>query len=141
MQKSFLISTNSLLVCVTTILSGFSPSFAQNQAQGSKQQRRPSVTSFECRGFSPTIFKIALNKNKTYTIQSRTVSKKPTNISKNLVGGKYVSFRNGFRFKTGELKNQSILRQNNNIYLVRTSDEARAAEVAAADGAAFCQQL
>lgn len=141
MQKSFLISTTSLLVCATTILSSFSPSLAENQAQASKQQGRPAVTSFECRGFSPTIFKITLNKNKTYTIQSRTVSKKPTNISKNLVGGKYVSFRKGFRFKTGELKNQSILRQDNNIYLVRTSDEARAAEVAAADGAAFCQQL
>ncbi|BAZ11142.1 hypothetical protein NIES4071_29680 [Calothrix sp. NIES-4071] len=141
MQKSFLIPTTSLLVCVTTILSSFSPSFAQNPSQGTQGQRRPEVTSFECRGFSPTIFKITLNKNKTYTIQSRAVGKKPTNISKNLVGGKYVSFRKGFRFKTGELKNQSILRQDNNIYLVRTKDEARAAEVAAADGAAFCQQL
>jgi hypothetical protein len=141
MQKSFLISTTCLLACVATSLFNFSPSFAQNQAQGSKQQRRPAVTSFECRGFSPNIFKIVLNKNKTYTIQSRSVNTKPTDTPKTLTGGKYVFFRNGFRFKTGELKNQSILRQNNNIYLVRTSDEARVAEVAAADGAAFCQQL
>lgn len=141
MRKSFLVSTSCLLACVATSLGGFSPSLALNQAQGSKPQRRPAVTSFECRGFSPTILKIALNKNKTYTIQSRDVDTKPTNISRTLTGGRYVSFRNGFRFKTGELKNQSILRQNNNIYLVATSDEARAAEVAAADGAAFCQQL
>ena len=141
MQKPFLTSTTSLLVCAATILSLFSPSLAQNPAQGSKQQRRSNVTSFECRGFSPTLLTIVLKRNKTYTVQSRSVNTEPTNISKNLTGGRYVSFRNGVRFKTGELKNQSILRQNNNIYLVATSDEARAAEVAAADGAAFCQQL
>ncbi|OKH32189.1 hypothetical protein NIES2101_40965 [Calothrix sp. HK-06] len=139
MQKLFLIST-SLLVGITTTLFNFSPSLAQNQLQGSTLTRRPTVASYECRGFSPTIYKIVLNKNKTYSIQSRTGDKKSTNISKNLPGGKYVLFRNGARFKTGQLKNQSILRQGDNIYLVATSDEARAAEVAAADGALFCSQ-
>lgn len=135
MRKSFLIST-SLLVGMTTTLFNFSASLAQSQLKS-----RASVVSYECRGFSPIIFKIVLNKNKTYSVQSRSADKNSRNISKNFPGGKYVLFRDGARFKTGKLRNQSIIRQGDNIYLVATSDEARAAEVAAADGAAFCGQI
>lgn len=135
-QKSLLLSTTCLLVCVAASLSNLS--IALGQTENSRTSSSDTIAKFECRGFSRTIFNITLKKNKTYTVQLRPAQS--TNSPQTLTGARYVSFRNGFRFQTGKLKNQSIVRQQNNIYLVATKDEARAAEIAAADGAAFCTQ-
>ena len=138
MQKSLLLSTTCLLVCVAASLSNLSIALAQNPTQNSRTSGSDTIAKFECRGFSSTIVNITLKKNKTYTVQLRPAQS--TNSPETLAGARYVSFRNGFRFQTGKLKNQSIVRQQNNIYLVATKNEARAAEIAAADGASFCTQ-
>jgi hypothetical protein len=88
------------------------------------------VAKFDCRSRGPSIGEIALQANGKYTVAigHRTAQQI----------GKYTATLSGYRFSNGKLKGQSIVRQQGNIYLVSTKNAAKAAEVAAADGALFC---
>jgi hypothetical protein len=138
MKKSLFLSATYLLVSGAVSLFSLSSS-AQNPTPSSPSERHVnSLPVFECRSRG-TIFNIGLKTRTTYTVQSGQNG--TTNPLQTLPGGRYTAFRNGFRFKTGELKNQSIVRQRDSIYLVGTANEAKAAEMAAYDGALFCTQL
>ncbi len=90
---------------------------------------KSKTITFLCqtRGSSVTVL---LNQNLKYT--ANATASPPT-------GGKYVIAGPAYRFKTGGLKDSSIVRQNGGVYLVATIDEAKAAELAAVDRALFCQ--
>lgn len=85
---------------------------------------RDLIAKFECRSRGPSTGEISLRANGKYNIKQLT--------------GKYLSTPVGYRFINSSLRGQSIVRQQGNTYLVSTKDEARAAELAAADGALFC---
>lgn len=72
---------------------------------------------------------VMLKANQTYSATS-TVQK--------VVGGNYQTVGLAYRFKTGGLKGQSIIRQKGGIYLVTTKSETRAAELATFDAALSC---
>ena len=82
------------------------------------------VAQYECRSRGPSTGQIVLRANNKYDVKHKT--------------GKYQQSEFGYRFLTGPLKRQSIIRQMGNTYLVNTKNEARAAKLAAADGALFC---
>lgn len=82
------------------------------------------IAKFDCRSRGPSIGEISLQANGKYAVAKQT--------------GKYAPTPSGYRFSSGKLKGQSIVRQQGNIYLVSTKNAAKAAEVAAADGALFC---
>jgi hypothetical protein len=72
---------------------------------------------------------VTLKTNQTYSATS-TLHK--------VEGGNYKTVSRAYRFKTGGLKGQSIVRQKGGIYLVLTKSEARAAELATFDAALSC---
>lgn len=82
------------------------------------------VAKYECRSIGPSTGEIMLRANNKYDVNGKT--------------GRYQQSPVGYRFLTGPLKRQSIVRQKGNTYLVSTRDEARAAELAASDGASIC---
>jgi hypothetical protein len=82
------------------------------------------VAKYECRSIGPSTGEIMLRANNKYDVNGKT--------------GRYQQSPVGYRFLTGPLKRQSIVRQQGNTYLVSTRDEARAAELAASDGASIC---
>ncbi len=82
------------------------------------------VAKYECRSRGPSTGPIVLRANNKYDAKQKT--------------GRYRQSKVGYRFRTGPLQGQSIVRQQGNTYLVDTKNEARAAELAAADGAAIC---
>jgi hypothetical protein len=82
------------------------------------------IAKFDCRSRGSKIGEVSLLANGKYQLAKKT--------------GKYTLTHVGYRFSNGVLRGQSIVRQQSNIYLVSTKNEARAAEVAAADGALFC---
>jgi hypothetical protein len=84
---------------------------------------KESIAKYDCRSRA-SIGEIVLQANGKYTLAKQT--------------GKYAPTPSGYRFSSGKLKGQSIVRQQGNIYLVSTQNAAKAAEVAAADGALFC---
>lgn len=93
---------------------------------------RPSLSiTFNCLTRGSGI-KVALKSKKTYTATSKVSP---------LADGIYTTVGPAYRFKTGGLKGQSIVRQQGNYYLVETQSEAQAARLAAADGALFCTKL
>lgn len=101
------------------------PTGIRSQNQGIvAPQGKEIVARYECRSRGPSTGEIVLRANGKYNVKNRQ--------------GKYQPSRRGYRFLTGALKGQSIVRQEGNIYLVSTKDEARAAELAAADGALLC---
>jgi hypothetical protein len=85
---------------------------------------RSIVAQYECRSRGPSTGQIVLRANNKYDAKQQI--------------GRYQQSKVGYRFFTGPLKGQSIVRQQGNTYLVSTKSEARAAELAAADGALFC---
>jgi hypothetical protein len=85
---------------------------------------RSIVAQYECRSRGPSTGPIVLRANNKYDAKQKI--------------GRYQQSKVGYRFFTGPLKGQSIVRQQGNTYLVSTKSEARAAELAAADGALFC---
>ncbi len=82
------------------------------------------IAKFECRSRRPSIGEILLRANSKYQVKQQI--------------GRYLSTPVGYRFINGLLRGQSIVRQQGNIYLVNTKNEAKAAELAAADGALVC---
>jgi hypothetical protein len=92
---------------------------------------KPGTIVFECRvplvaNATPSVIRIETNKK--YSVAGATPS-----------GGNYLKAGNTtYRFRTGPLKRQSIVFQSENFILVETKSEARAAELAAADGAQYC---
>lgn len=72
---------------------------------------------------------LTIKANQTYSATS-TVQK--------VEGGNYQTVGLAYRFKTGGLKGQSIVKQKGGIYLVATKSEARAAELATFDAALSC---
>ncbi len=91
------------------------------------------VAKFDCRSRGPSIGEIALQADGKYTLAKQV---KHHTVAQQT--GKYSATPLGYRFTNGTLKGQSIVRQQGNTYLVSTKNEAKAAEVAAADGALFC---
>ncbi len=85
---------------------------------------RELVARFECRTRGSATGEISLQANGKYQAKQQT--------------GKYLTTPVGYQFTNGALRGQSIVRQAGNIYLVNTKQAARAAEIAAADGALFC---
>jgi hypothetical protein len=85
---------------------------------------RELVARFECRTRGSGTGEISLQANGKYQAKQQT--------------GKYLMTPVGYQFTNGALRGQSIVRQAGNIYLVSTKQAARAAEIAAADGALFC---
>ncbi len=55
-----------------------------------------------------------------------------------LPDGTYKIVGSAYRFTSGGLQDQSIVQQQGNLYLVATKAEAKAAELAASDGALVC---
>jgi hypothetical protein len=90
------------------------------------------IAKFDCRSRGPSIGEISLQANGKYTVASRVGHRTNQQM------GKYTATPSGYRFSNGKLKGQSIVRQQANIYLISTKNAAKAAEVAAADGALFC---
>jgi hypothetical protein len=92
---------------------------------------RPGTIVFECRvplvaNATPSV--ITIEPNKKYSVAGATPP-----------GGNYTKVGNTtYRFKSGPLKKQSIVFQSENFILVETKSEAKAAELAAADGAQYC---
>jgi hypothetical protein len=126
-------------VCTTTLLLTFATVMVANNRSSADPNPAPTpsptpgivapqgkdlIAKFECRSRGPSTGEILLRANGKYTVQQKK--------------GNYYPTRRGYRFITGSLKGQSIVRQKGNIYLVSTQNEARAAELAAADGALFC---
>jgi hypothetical protein len=91
------------------------------------------IAKYDCRSRGPSIGEIALQADRQYTVTKQVGHHKSAQKT-----GKYLVTSAGYRFSNGTLKGQSIVRQQGNIYLVSTKNEAKAAEVAAADGALFC---
>jgi hypothetical protein len=82
------------------------------------------VAQYECRSRGPSTGQIILRANNKYDVKQQT--------------GKYQQSQVGYRFLTGPLKGQSIVRKKGNTYLVSTRNEARADRLAAVDAALFC---
>ncbi len=91
------------------------------------------IAKFDCRSRGPSIGEIALQADGKYSVTKQVAHH--TVVQKT---GKYSATPAGYRFSNGTLKGQSIVRQQGNIYLVSTKNAAKAAEIAAADGALFC---
>jgi hypothetical protein len=115
-----------LLGCLLVISSSNSafagkaiPKIAAGQTINFKCQTRGSTANF------------VLKPNLKYSATSNIGA--PTN------GNYVVAAGPAYRFKTGGLKNSSIVKQNGTFYLVATAQEAKAAQLAAADGALVCQ--
>jgi hypothetical protein len=85
-------------------------------------------TTFNCLTRGSRV-NVTIKTNQTYSATS-TVQK--------VEGGNYQTVGLAYRFKTGGLKGQSIVRQKGGIYLVATKSEARAAELATFDAALSC---
>jgi hypothetical protein len=117
--------SSMLLGCVLVISSG-NIAFA---GMATPQIVTGQTITFNCqtRGSAVTVM---LKPNLKYSATSNVNA--PTN-------GNYVTAAGpAYRFKTGSLKNSSIVKQGGNFYLVATANEATAAQLAAADGALFC---
>ncbi len=95
------------------------PQIATGQTINFKCQTRGSTANF------------VLKPNLKYSATSSVGA--PTN------GNYVIAAGPAYRFKTGGLKGSSIVKQGGTFYLVATAQEARAAELAAADGALVCQ--
>jgi hypothetical protein len=115
-----------LLGCLLVISSGniafadkATPKVAAGQTINFKCQTRGSTANF------------VLKPNLKYTATSTVGS--PTN------GNYVIAAGPAYRFKTGGLKGSSIVKQGGTFYLVATAQEAKAAQLAAADGALVCQ--
>ena len=85
-------------------------------------------TTFNCLTRGSRV-NVTLKAKQTYSATS-TVQK--------VEGGNYQTVGLAYRFKTGGLKGQSIVRQKGGIYLVATKSEARATELATFDAALSC---
>jgi hypothetical protein len=115
-----------LLGCLLVISSGniafagkATPQIAAGQTINFKCQTRGSTANF------------VLKPNLKYSATS--------NVGVPTKGNYVVAAGPAYRFKTGGLKNSSIVKQNGTFYLVATAQEAQAAQLAAADGALVCQ--
>lgn len=115
-----------LLGCLLVISSG-SSAFAGKAAH---KAATGQTINFNCQTRGSTA-SFVLKPNLKYTATS-TVGP-PTN------GNYVVAAGPTYRFKTGGLKNSSIVKQGGTFYLVATAQEAKAAQLAAADGALVCQ--
>lgn len=85
-------------------------------------------TTFDCLTRGSRV-SVTLKTNQTYSATS-TLNK--------VENGNYKIVGLAYRFRTGGLKGQSIVRQKGGIYLVATKSEARAAELATFDAALSC---
>jgi hypothetical protein len=95
------------------------------------EERSSGTLTFECR--------VPLVANATPTVIKIEARQKYSVVGATPAGGTYSKFGNTtYRFKSGPLKKQSIVFQSENFILVETKSEARAAELAAADGAQYC---
>jgi hypothetical protein len=117
MKKSALILNCLLFLTINT------PAWAA--AGNSKSAKLPT---FDCLTRGSRV-NVTLKAKQTYSATS-TVQK--------VEGGNYQTVGLAYRFKTGGLKGQSIVRQKGGIYLVATKSEARAAELATFDAALSC---
>jgi hypothetical protein len=122
MNKIFDVITITLLI----VMANSSVMAAPQSATPSPSPNlgRSIVAKYECRSRGPSSGEIVLRVNKKYEVKQQT--------------GNYRHSQLGYRFLTGPLQGQSIVIAKDNIYLVNTKDEARAAELAAADAALFC---
>jgi hypothetical protein len=126
--------TTTLLLTLANLMVVISRSPADMPPKVTVPQRSPQtivapkgrelVARFECRTRGSGTGEISLQANGKYQAKQQT--------------GKYLTTPVGYQFTNGALRGQSIVRQAGNIYLVSTKQAARAAEIAAADGALFC---
>jgi hypothetical protein len=126
--------TTTLLLTLANLMVVISRSPADMPPKVTVPQRPPQtivapkgrelVARFECRTRGSATGEISLQANGKYQAKQQT--------------GKYLTTPVGYQFINGALRGQSIVRQAGNIYLVNTKQAARAAEIAAADGALFC---
>lgn len=112
-------------------ISATSTAFAGQKESSTETAVGKKALTFKCqtRGSSVTV---VLKPNLKYNATS-TVSTTPT------MGNYVIAAGPAYRFKTGGLKDSSIVKQAGNFYLVATINEAKAAQLAASDGALFCQ--
>jgi hypothetical protein len=128
------IFTTTLLLTLANLMVATTRSPADIQPKVTTPQQPPQsivapkgrelVARFECRSRGSDTGEISLQANGKYQAKQQT--------------GKYLTTPVGYQFTNGALRGQSIVRQAGNIYLVSTKQAARAAEIAAADGALFC---
>jgi hypothetical protein len=86
------------------------------------------IDTFNCRILGvPT--KVAIRSDHTYKTGTSAYP---------IVSGAYQKFGDAYRFKGGSLRNQSIVRLRSSYYLVATTQETRAAAIAATDRALVC---
>lgn len=123
MNKIFDVFVITLLIVIanSSAMAGQTPA---NNPGITTPQGKSIVAKYECRSRGVNTGPILLRANRNYEVKQQP--------------GKYQKSPLGYRFLTGTLKGQSIVIQNNNIYLVNTKSEAKAAEAAAVDGALFC---
>ena len=122
---TLLLTAANLMVAITRSPADMHQHVVPNQPQGIVAPKgKDLVAKFECRSRGPSTGEISLQANGRYNAEQRT--------------GKYFPSPVGYRFLTGSRKGQSIVRQQGNIYLVSTRDEARAAELATFDAALIC---
>jgi hypothetical protein len=128
MNKIFDVITITLLIVMANSSVMAAPQSATPSPSPNLGRTTPTgsliVAKYECRSRGPSSGEIVLRANKKYEVKQQT--------------GKYQPSQLGYRFLTGPLQGQSIVIAKDNIYLVNTKNEARAAELAAADAALFC---
>jgi hypothetical protein len=122
---TLLLTAANLMVAITRSPADTHQHVTPNQPQGIVAPKgRDLVAKFECRSRGPSTGEISLQANSRYNAKQQT--------------GKYFPSPVGYRFLTGSLRGQSIVRQQGNIYLVSTRSEAKAAELATFDAALIC---
>jgi hypothetical protein len=128
MNKIFDVIIITLLIVMANSSAMAAPQSATPAPSSNLARAIPSgrsvVAKYECRSRGPSSGEIVLRANKKYEVKQQT--------------GKYQRSQLGYRFLTGPLQGQSIVIAKDNIYLVDTKSEAKAAELAAADAALFC---
>jgi hypothetical protein len=137
MKKSIILS-GSLFVMLASSAVASSPMPSNSSmptspsaAPAAPEERSSGILTFECR--------VPLVANATPTVIKIEARQKYSVVGATPAGGTYSKFGNTtYRFKSGPLKKQSIVFQSENFILVETKSEARAAELAAADGAQYC---
>jgi hypothetical protein len=132
MDKILHVWTTTLLLTFATLAVATTKSPADTRANVAPLQAqnivaprgRDVVAKFECRSRGPSTGEILLKADGQYSANDKM--------------GRYSTFRLGYRLIDGPLRGQSIIRQQSSIYLVSIKDEAKAAELAAADSALAC---
>jgi hypothetical protein len=97
-------------------------------AAGTGKNKPAKSATFNCLTRGSRV-NVMIKANQTYSATS-TLHK--------VEGGNYQIVGLAYRFRTGGLKGQSIIKQKGGIYLVATKSEARAAELATFDAALSC---